>query len=99
MESENVTLEQVLKLAKQLSPLEKVQLIEQVAPDLEAPLEAFSKGKRPLQSAYGICADLGPAPSAEEIDEVRKEIFKNFPREEPPCAGYVGASYRYPQES
>lgn len=82
METAKVTLEQVLKLANQLSPLEKVQLIEQVAPDLEAPLEAFSKGRRPLQSARGICADLGPAPSSEEIDEVRKEMFKNFPRED-----------------
>ena len=82
MESENVTLEQVLKLARQLSPLEKVQLIEQVIPDLEAPLETLSKRKRPLRSARGICADLGPAPSAEEIDEVRKEMFKNFPRED-----------------
>lgn len=82
MENESVTLEQVLKLAKQLSPLEKVQLIEQVVPDLEAPLEAFSKGRRPLRSARGICADLGPAPSVEEIDEVRKEMFSNFPRED-----------------
>ena len=82
MENEIVTLEHVLKLARQLTPLEKVQLIEQVVPDLEAPLEALGKGRRPLRSARGICADLGPAPSAEEIDEVRREMFNNFPRED-----------------
>ncbi|MBM3237215.1 hypothetical protein FJZ31_13060 [Candidatus Poribacteria bacterium] len=41
-------------------------------------LQAISIRKRPLRSAYGICADLGPAPSAEEIDEMRREVFKNF---------------------
>ncbi len=71
MAQERVTLEQVLTLAKQLTPLEKVQLIENVLPDLKASLPAVSIGRRPLRSAYGICADLGPAPSAEDIDEMR----------------------------
>jgi len=80
MSSEPVTLDQILKLAKQLSPLEKVRLIERIAPDLEAPLEAASASS--LQLAYGICANLGHAPSAEDIDETRIEALENFPREE-----------------
>ena len=75
MPSKPVTLDHILKLAKQLSPLEKVRLIERVAPDLEAPLEAASATT--LQSAYGICADLGHAPSAEDIDETRTEALEN----------------------
>ena len=81
MKQESVTLEQALKLTKQLTSLEKVQLIEKVIPDLEASLEAVGVGRRSLRSAYGICADLGPAPSAEDIDEMRREVFENFPRE------------------
>ena len=33
---------------------------------------------RPLKSGWGLCADLGPAPSAEEIDENRAEMFRGF---------------------
>jgi hypothetical protein len=30
----------------------------------------------------GLCADLGPAPSAEEIDETRREMWARFPRDD-----------------
>ena len=33
---------------------------------------------KPLKSAYGILAKYGPGPSAEEIDENRREMFKGF---------------------
>jgi hypothetical protein len=33
---------------------------------------------RPLKSGWGLCADLGPAPSAEEIDANRAEMFRGF---------------------
>lgn len=33
---------------------------------------------KPLMTGYGILAKYGPAPSAEEIDENRKDMFKNF---------------------
>jgi hypothetical protein len=32
----------------------------------------------PLKSAYGILAKYGPGPSAEEIDENRREMFRGF---------------------
>jgi hypothetical protein len=32
----------------------------------------------PLKSAYGILAEYAPAPSAEEIDENRREMFRGF---------------------
>lgn len=34
--------------------------------------------QRPLKSGWGLCADLGTAPSAEEIDENRAEMFRGF---------------------
>lgn len=76
MELQNASLQNVLHLAKQLTPIEKVQLIEKIVPDLEAHLEVIdasrTSSKLQLRSVYGLCADLGPAPSAEDIDEIKK---------------------------
>jgi hypothetical protein len=33
---------------------------------------------KPLKSAYGLLAEYGPAPSAEEIDENRRDMFRGF---------------------
>ena len=43
-------------------------------PDAEAP------GKEPTRSLRGLLAKYGAAPSAEEIDQNRAEMFANFPR-------------------
>jgi hypothetical protein len=32
----------------------------------------------PYQSSYGILAKYGPAPSAEEIEENRRDMFRGF---------------------
>ena len=37
-------------------------------------------GKEPTRSLRGLLAKYGPAPSAEEIDRNRAEMFENFPR-------------------
>ena len=34
--------------------------------------------QQPFETGYGMWAKYGPAPSAEEIDENRREIFQNF---------------------
>ena len=34
--------------------------------------------RKPLKSGRGMLAKYGPAPSAEEIDENRREMFRNF---------------------
>ena len=46
MNEKNITLDQVLTLARQLTPLEKVRLIEGVVPDLEGPLKIASEEVR-----------------------------------------------------
>jgi hypothetical protein len=75
-----VTLEEVLDLVKQLSALDKARLIERIVPDIER--ELMVTRPAPRKSLWGLCADLGPAPSAEEIDQARREEWANFPRED-----------------
>jgi len=40
-------------------------------------IEQDSSGP-PFETGYGMWAKYGPAPSAEEIDENRREMFRNF---------------------
>jgi hypothetical protein len=77
----NVSLEQVVALALQLSPIDKVHLIMQLASTLENELSK-SLTKQPLETFKGALAHLGPGPSDEDIDEVRRDMWKNFPRED-----------------
>ena len=37
--------------------------------------------RKPLKSARGILAKYGPGPTAEEIDENRRDMFKGFGEE------------------
>ena len=78
--NDGVTLEEVLKLARQLSPVDKVRLIERVAPDIEHELAAGYPGR--TRSLLGLLKDLGPAPSAEQIDAARREAWDGFPRDD-----------------
>jgi hypothetical protein len=39
-------------------------------------------GKPPLETGYGMWAKYGPAPSADEIDENRPEMFRNFAQDD-----------------
>lgn len=75
-----MTLQEVLQLAKQLTPIDKVRLIQQLTPDLERELSQAKP--QPKKSLLGLCADLGKAPSAAEIDNARSEIWTDFPRED-----------------
>ncbi len=51
-----------------------VQLLER---DLGQDETAETK-RRGFKTSYGAAAEYGPGPSAEEIDENRREMFKNF---------------------
>jgi plasmid stability protein len=37
--------------------------------------------KKPKKSAYGLLAKYGPGPTAEEIDENRREMFRGFAKD------------------
>jgi len=47
---------------------------------LEQNPDAWSSGREPTRSLRGLLAKYGRAPSAEEIDQNRAEMFTNFPR-------------------
>ena len=79
-EKEAATLEQVVSLARQLPPLEKIRLIERMVPEIERDMLDQRPPRR--KSLLGLCADLGPAPSAEDINEIRHEMWADFPRED-----------------
>lgn len=78
--NDGVTLEDVLALAKRLSPVDKVRLVERIAPEVERDLADGSEGQS--HSLLGLLKDLGPAPSAEEINAARREAWASFPRDE-----------------
>jgi hypothetical protein len=78
MSQNHVTLEQVIALARQLDAADKLRLVEQVLPELEGVVKA---GNETVASTwYGALSNLGVAPSAEDIDQARAEMFGNFPR-------------------
>jgi len=74
-----VALDQILDLTRRLSSQDKLRLIDTLAQQL---LQEMRPTQPPRRSLRGILADLGPAPSAEEIDEARREAWANFPRED-----------------
>ena len=75
---ESVTLEEVLNLAKQLSSLDRIRLIEQITPHLKRDL--IVSPSQPRKSLRGIWK--GVDISEEEIAEVKAEMSSNFPRED-----------------
>lgn len=75
-----VTLEQVTAAAMSLPATDKLRLIERLASALESDMAGAKP--TPKRSLFGALSHLGPAPSAEEIDEARREAWANFPRED-----------------
>jgi len=76
--NETVTLEQVLDAAKQLSLVDKVRLIERVAPEIERELKtAQSAPRKPLRGLW-----RGLDITEEEITETRREMWSSFPRKD-----------------
>jgi hypothetical protein len=74
------SLDEIVAAALRLSPIEKVRLVERVVSTLESDVAASEK--KPLQTFEGALAHLGPGPTDEDIAEVRREMMKNFPRED-----------------
>ena len=72
-----MTLEQSLIDAVRSLPPEKQQELLAHATQLRKE----SSPRKPFKSVKGLWADLGISISAEEIDEARREMWKNFPRE------------------
>ena len=63
--------------AKGLSPDD---LVREAIDKMLAEAPEATSPKRPTHSLRGLLAKYGPAPSAEEIDQNRAEMFTDFPR-------------------
>ncbi|HSH82260.1 MAG TPA: hypothetical protein VLA19_27345 [Herpetosiphonaceae bacterium] len=63
------TLQDVLDLAQQLSPADRSRLLQEV---VQLPPAV------PPRSQYGVLAHVGPAPSMEDFDAVRRELSADF---------------------
>ena len=72
--------EQLTALVRHLSPRERVRLVEHIMGTLEESLPP-DEPQQPLPSLYGLWADLNVNVSAEDIDEARREMWGNFPRD------------------
>lgn len=80
MNEQTVTLAEVAALARGLPAVDRLRLIEGLVAELEHEWQALRSA--PRRSLYGLWADLGPAPTAEEIDQARREAWADFPRED-----------------
>ena len=80
MTESTLTYEEIAKLALNLPVADKLRLIERLATRVR--YDVGSEPAVPRQSWRGLLADLGPAPSAEEIDEARREMWGGVFRED-----------------
>jgi len=80
MTTKVVTFDELLEHAKKLPLSDQARLIEQLATTIKH--ELATTQPIPRTPLFGRFAHFGPAPSAEEIDEVRREMWANFPRED-----------------
>ena len=75
---ETASLDQVLQLIKNLPLLDKVRLIEQVAPQIERELQTARPV--PRKSLRGIWRGLDV--TDQDLTQARREMWRNFPRED-----------------
>lgn len=75
---QTVTLEDALELIKQLSLIDKIRLIEQIAPQIERELTNIQS--KPRKSLRGLWR--GSNVSESDIAQMRQQVWINFPRED-----------------
>jgi len=78
-----ITFDQVLTLAQQLRPIDQARLVARLAPKVEWVVQQIETATpaAPRKPLRGLLSDLGPAPTAEEIDEVQREMWASFAEE------------------
>ena len=77
----NNTYDDALSIAQQLSPNDKARLLEDISAALRRDLiQTETASKKPKRSLLGLWE--GVSVSKEDIDEARREMWSNFPRED-----------------
>jgi hypothetical protein len=74
-----ISFEQIRELIRSRSRFERIQLIEDIAESLKEDI-AEEQPRKPRRSLAGLWEGVNV--SAEDIDEARREMMKNFPRED-----------------
>ena len=74
----SVTLEEVLDLAQQLSPADKQRLVERITSDIQH--KTAGSHTTPRKSLRGLWRGLDI--TEEDLAEVRREMWGNFPRDD-----------------
>lgn len=69
----------VLEMLRKLPPRERLKVIYQALPEIE---QSLSEKARAYKSLRGLWKDLLPYVSEKDIDDARREMWKNFPRED-----------------
>lgn len=72
-----VTLEEIINLVKQLNLLDKVRLIERVAPQIKRELAQKPVRRKSLRGLW-----RGVDISESDITEVRRQMWGDFPRKD-----------------
>ncbi len=72
---QDVTLDEVLDLVKQLPLRDKIRLIERVAPQIEQEIDTEHEPRISLRGLWG-----GTDITDEDIAKARREMWGNFPR-------------------
>jgi hypothetical protein len=82
MTTAEITLDQVLALARRLRPVDQARLIVRLAPTME---HLLAQPQAPTTTdgprLRGLLADLGAAPSDSDITETQREMWATFPSE------------------
>ncbi|MFN7920659.1 MAG: hypothetical protein U0Q16_11215 [Bryobacteraceae bacterium] len=68
----------IVEKVRELPPDKQQEVLEHV----DRLLALNQRPKMPLQSIEGILAGRGISISAEDIDQMRREMWKDFPRED-----------------
>ena len=76
----DATVSQVKGLLEKLSLSEKAEIVEWLEAAIKSDTPTTQQTQR--RPMYGLCADLGPGPSDEDIEVVRREMWRNFPRDD-----------------
>jgi hypothetical protein len=74
-------IDELMERIRRLPPAKRQQLDEIVRSLEETPRSVPESGVT-LQPIHGLLRDLGPAPSAAEIEDARRELWAGFPRED-----------------
>jgi hypothetical protein len=76
-----VQIEELMERIRRL-PAAQRKLLDEMVRSLEESPRAPPEQPKALQPVRGLLRDLGPAPSAAEIEDARRELWAGFPRED-----------------